>query len=80
MSSIKTQQNYQKRIKWGSNVEQLRKRRSATDVRKSERKEKQPAKLEDCGDCPNFPTHVGTVVDVFLTVDVPRGGTGIRRQ
>ena len=38
-----------------------------SDVRKSERKRKQPAKLKDCGDCPNFLTHVGTVVDVLWT-------------
>ena len=37
------------------------------NVRRSERKRKQPEKLRDCGDTPNFLTHVGTVVDVLWT-------------
>ena len=37
------------------------------NVRRSERKRKLPAKLQDSGDSPNFLTHVGTLVDVLWT-------------
>ena len=37
------------------------------NVRRSQRKRKLPAKLQDCGDSPNFLTHVGTLVGVLWT-------------
>lgn len=37
------------------------------NVKKCERKTKQSAKLKDSSDCPNFLTHVSTVVDVIWT-------------
>lgn len=37
------------------------------NVRRSGRKRKEPAKLKDGSECPNFSTHVGTLVDVLWT-------------
>ena len=37
------------------------------NVRRSGRKRKEPSKLKDGGESPNFFTHVGTIVDVLWT-------------
>ena len=56
-----------KKDKMGVKCSKEVQKKISEDVRRSERKRKQPAKLKDCSDGPNFLTHVGTVVDVLWT-------------
>ena len=53
--------------------EQISKDNDSVSIRRSERKRKQPTKLQESADSSNHLRHVGTVVDVLWTEDELEG-------
>ena len=53
--------------------EQTSKDNDSASIRRSERKRKQPTKIQESADSPNHFTHIGTVLDVLWTEDELEG-------